>query len=217
MLHFSTTEHALHVVGLQAGDGELAAPSEPPPVAEGADTSLRIHESMINNLSLDALSGRTIYEERVQAAVTNLLGHLPDKMKGDEDGLPWAITFARRQPISVNFADEGFKVTIRGVRYHKGNNSLLAMNIAAAYKIEKSPTGFKAVRQGAIGVFPPDFVPGGGRQLDAQRETMCILLKHRFAKVSSPNFSARGSNSPGNGRRPARCCPSNWFAATAGW
>jgi hypothetical protein len=207
MLHFSTTDRALHVVGLQAGDGELAAPGEPPAVVEGADMSLCVHESMINNLSLDALSGRTVYEEKMQAAVTKLLGHLPDKMKGDEDGRPWVITFARRQPVSVNFADDGFKVTIRGVRFHKGSNSSSAMNISAAYKIEKSPAGFKAVRQGPIEVFPPDFVPGGGRQLDAQREIMRTLLKKRFAKVFEPEFLGEGLELPGKWKAAGKMQP----------
>ena len=167
MLRFSTTERAFTVTGLQAGGGKVAAPGEPPPVtAEGADMTLRLHESMINNLAFDALAGRTIYEEKVQATAVDLLGHLPDKMKGDEDGKPWAITFAPRQPISVTFADDGFRVTIRGVKYFKGSDAHPAMNVSAAYKIEKSPEGdFRAVRQGGIEAFPPGFVPGGGKKL----------------------------------------------------
>ena len=65
-------------------------------MVDGADMSLQIHESMINNLAFDALAGRTVYEEKVQAAAIDALGHLPEKMKGDEDGKPWAITFAPR-------------------------------------------------------------------------------------------------------------------------
>ena len=60
---------ALSLVGLQAGGGKLAAPGLPPPVVEGADMTLRLHESAINNLAFDALAGRTVYEEKVQAAV----------------------------------------------------------------------------------------------------------------------------------------------------
>ena len=116
-------ERAIAVLGLQAGGGKIAAAGDPPPVVEGADMSLRIHESMINNLAFDALAGRTVYEEKVQAAAIDTLGHLPEKMKGDEDGKPWAITFAARQPISVSFADDGFKITIRGVKYYKGDEA----------------------------------------------------------------------------------------------
>ena len=112
--------------------------------------SLRLHESAINNLAFDALAGRTVYEEKVQATVIDMLGHLPEKMKGDEDGRPWAITFAPRQPISVTFADDGFKITLRGVRYCKGAEAYPATNVSAAYKFEKSPEGFKLVRQGPM-------------------------------------------------------------------
>jgi len=87
--------------GVAGWGTKLGAPGAPPPVAAEAEMSLRLHESAINNLAFDALAGRTVYEEKVQAAVTDALGHLPEKMKGDEDGRPWAITFAPRQPISV--------------------------------------------------------------------------------------------------------------------
>ena len=176
-------------------------------MVEGADMSLRLHESMINNLAHDAIAGRTIHEEKVQAAATNLLGELPEKMKGDEDGQPFAITFARRQPISVAFADDGFKVTIRGVEYRKGANKSNAMNITAAYKIEKTPKGFKAVRQGEIEVFPPDFVPGAGQQLDAQRQIMRTLLKKRFAKVFEPEFLGEGLELPGKWKAAGKMLP----------
>jgi hypothetical protein len=206
-LCFSTTEHSLDVTALQASEGKLASPGNPPPVVEGADMSLRIHESMINNLAHDAIAGRTVHEEKVQAAVTNLLGYLPDKMKGDDDSQPFAITFAERQPISVTFADDGFKVVIRGVEYRKGHNKSQAMNITASYKVEKTAKGFKAVRQGDIEVFPPDFAPGGGRQLDAQREIMRTLLRKRFAKVFEPEFLGEGLELPGKWKAAGKMLP----------
>jgi hypothetical protein len=169
--------------------------------------SLRVHESMINNLALDAIGGRTVHEDKLQAAVTDLLGHLPDKLKGDEDGQPFAITFARQKPISVTFADDGFKITIRGVEYRKGSNSSSAMDISAAYKIEQSPKGFKAVRQGDIEIFPPGFVPGKSPQLDAQRQIMRTLLKKRFAKVFEPEFLGEGLELPGKWKAAGKLLP----------
>lgn len=191
-LRFSTTAQAVVLIALQASGGKVAAPGVPPPVVEGADMTLRLHESAINNLAFDALAGRTAYEEKVQAAATDALGHLPEKMKGDEDGKPWAITFDARNPISVSFADNGFRVTIRGVKYYKGADAHPAMNVSAVYKIEKSPKGFKAVRQGPIDVVPPDFKPGSGQQLDAKRQITRILLEKRFAKVFEPEFLGEG-------------------------
>ncbi len=131
----------------------------------------------------------------MQKAVTDTLGHLPDKMKGDEDGKPWGITFATRQPISVTFADGGYKIAIHGVRYYKGDDIHPGMNVSAAYKIEKAPGGFKAVRQGDIQVFPPDFVPG--KQIDARRQVIRKLLEKRFAKIFEPEIVGAGLELPG--------------------
>jgi hypothetical protein len=213
-VRFSTAERAISVLGLQAGGGKLAAPGEPPPVIEGSDMSLRVHESMINNLAFDALAGRTVYEEKLQAAAVDMLGRLPEKMKGDEDGKPWAITFASRQPISVSFSDDGFKITIRGVKYYKGTDAYPAMDVSAAYKIERSPAGFKAVRQGDIRVLPPDLAPG--QQLDARRQVIRTLLEKRFAKVFDPEFLGEGLELPGKWKAAGKLQPIQ-VVARDGW
>lgn len=206
MLRFSTTERAISLVGLLAGGGKLAAPGTPPPVATGAEMSVRVHESMINNLAFDALAGRTVYEEKVQAAAVDSLGRLPEKMRGDEDGRPWAITFAPRQPISVTFADDSLKVTLRGVRFCKGDEvHQVSMNISATYKIEKSVGGFKAVRQGSIEVFPPDFV--AGMQIDARRQVIRKLLEKRFAKIFEPEILGEGFELPGKWKAAGKMLP----------
>jgi hypothetical protein len=207
LLRFNTTAKAVALVAMQAGRGKLAAPGAAPAVVEGADVSIRLHESAVNNLAFDALAGRTIHEEKVQEAVTDALGHLPEKMQGDDDGKPWAITFAAQQPISVNFADNGFKVTIRGVKYYKGNEAYPAMNVSAFYKIEKSPKGFKAVRQGEIEVLPPGFKPGSGERIDAKRTIIRKLLSKRFAKVFEPEILGEGFEMSGKWKAAGKLVP----------
>jgi hypothetical protein len=205
-LAFSTTEKSLFVVALQAG-GKLAAPGAPPPVVDGADMTLRIHESAVNNLAFDALAGRIAHEEKLQATVTDLLGHLPEKMKGDDDGKPWAITFAPQRPITVSFADGGFKITLCGAKYYKGSDAHPAMNVTAAYKIERTPTGFKAVRQGDIEVFPPDFQPGSGQKISAREKVISTLLGKRFAKVFEPELLGEGLELPGRWKAAGKLMP----------
>jgi hypothetical protein len=205
MLRFSSTGRALHLLALQAGGGKLAAPGLPPPVVEGADMTLRLHESAVNNLAFDALAGRTVYEEKVQSAVTKALGHLPEKLRGDEDGKPWAITFASRRPISVSFVDGGFKVSIRGVKYYKGKDGYPAMVISAVYKIEKTATGFKAGRQGEIEVVPPDAEPG--QQIDTQRQIISTLLRKRFGKVFEPEILGKGIELSGKWKAAGKLVP----------
>jgi hypothetical protein len=211
VLRFSTTEQGISVLGVQAGGGKLAAPAAPPPVAEGAEMSLRVHESLINNLAFDALAGRTVYEEKVQAAVTDVLGHLPEKMKGDDDGKPWAITFAPRQPISVTLADDELKITIRGVRFCKGreiHND--PMNISASYKIEKSARGFKAVRKDKIEVLPPSGKMGG------KQVGIAVLLEKRFDKVFEPEILGEGFELSGKWKAAGKMAPIQWVCRD-GW
>ncbi|MEN6405609.1 MAG: hypothetical protein ABFC77_03970 [Thermoguttaceae bacterium] len=214
MVHFSTTERAISLTALQAGDGKLAAVGEAPAVAPGAEMSLRVHESMINNLAFDALAGRTIYEQKVQAAVTDTLGKLPEKMKGDDDGKPWAITFAPRQPISLTLVDNGFTITIRGVKFYKGGDAHPGMNISATYKVERSGKGFKAVRQGDIEVLPPDFKPG--KQIDARRQVIRKLLQKRFAKIFEPEIFGDGFELPGKWKVAGKMTPIQ-VAIKDGW
>jgi hypothetical protein len=219
VLHYSTTERAFSVLGVQAGGGKIAAPGAPPAVADEAEMSLRVHESMVNNLAFDALAGRTVHEDRVQATVIDTLGRLPDKMKGDEDNEPWVISFASRKPISVTFADDGFKISIRGVRFYKGGRSCPNMSIAAAYKIEKSPSGFKAIRQGDIQVFPFDFVPGG--KIGGKQQVMRKLLEKRFARIFEPEMLGEGFVPPGRWKVTGKLLPiqvesrDGWL--TIGW
>jgi hypothetical protein len=215
LLRFGTSETLLSVTGRQAEQGELAAASASPPVADG-DVVLRLHESAVNNLAYEALAGRTIHEEKVQATATDLLGHLPEKMKGDDDGRPWAISFNRRDSISVSFADGGFKIVIHGDRFYKGKEGYPKMNISVVYKIVQSPAGFKAVRQGEIEVFPPDFVPGSGQRIDARQTVIRNLLKRRLEKVFEPEMLGKGIELSGKWKAAGKLMPIE-VVARDGW
>lgn len=187
-LRFSTTDRFLQILGLQAGGGKVGAPNVPPPAMEKTDMTLQLHESAINNLAFDALAGRTIYEEKVQAMTMNLLGKLPKTMQGDKDDKPWAITFASREPVAVSFVDNGFKIRINGVKFYKGADSCDATTVSASYKIEKTPEGFKAVRQGPVEVVAAGEHPNTGATQVATRK----LLKRRFEKILEPEIVGKG-------------------------
>jgi hypothetical protein len=203
LLHFSTTERALGILGLQAGGGKVAAPDAPPPVVEGADMTLQLHESAINNLAFDALAGRTIYEEKVQATAKKVLGKLPEKLKGDQDGKPWTITFAAREPVTVTFADDGFKITINGVKFYKGEEYCDATTVWASYKIKKTPEGFKAIRQGIVNVAPAGERPDTGGRQTAIRS----MLQGRFDKILEPEFVEKGIELSGRWKAAGKLMP----------
>lgn len=214
-LHFSTTKRALSISVLQTCGGNVAAPGAPPPAIHGADLSLRIHESMINNFAFSALAGRTFREEKLQAAVTDLIGYLPEKLKGDEDGKLWTITFSSQQPLSVTFADNGFTIALHGTSYRKGEDIYShPMDISAVYKIEKSNQGFKAVRQGDLRVFPPEMPPHS--KLGDEQQNLRKLLEHRFAKILEPELLFEGLVLPGKLKAAGKLQPIQ-VDAREGW
>jgi len=142
------------------------------------------------------------------------VGQLPEKMHGDGDGKPWAITLAPRQPISLTLADGGFTITLRGVKFYKGQDAHPGMNVSASYKIEKSGKGFKAVRQGDIEVLPPDFEPG--KQIAARRQVIRKWLEKRFAKIFEPEILGDGFELPGKWKAAGKLVPIQ-VEAQNGW
>ena len=199
------------MVGLHAGGGKVGAPTAPPAVGEG-DMTLRLHESMINNLAFDALAGRTVHEEKVQATAINVLGRLPEKMKGDDDGRPWAITFAARQPISVSFADNGYRITIRGVKWLQGWRVVSGHERLGRLQVSEEP--------GRIQAGPPGADRGDvslDEAADRSRKTIIRrLLRDRFEKVFEPEVLAKGMELTGRWKSVGKLVPVE-ITARDGW
>jgi hypothetical protein len=218
-LKFSSDEKALHIRSLRAGTTLIAASAAPPEV-EKADLTLRIHESMVNNYALDAVGGMTIRQERAEKAIIDTFGELPEKMKTEANEEPWGIIFAKKQPVTVTFADDGFKVTIHGAGYYKGDAPQPAMDVSVSYKIEKTADGFKAVRQGDLQIFPPGFDVEKG-QLSAKTQTIRHLLEKRFGKVFEPeiipqDLVLKGKLEKAGKLKPTQCvCRDGWLVL--GW
>src|SRR5262249_47443034 len=59
-LSFSTTRDWLKVVGLQARASELGSTTAPPAAADNAQLSVRVHESLVDNMNAAVMPGRTI-------------------------------------------------------------------------------------------------------------------------------------------------------------
>ena len=216
-LNFSTTAEALHVVGLEAGSDQLAAPDEPPASAEAdADMSLRVHESTINNAAAVALSGMILPEATFQAAMTDLLGQLPERLKSDEKSEPWTIVFARRQPFTVSFADNGFRVTLRARNFYRGDVKKAGMNVTANYKFVQADGVFKAVRQGELEIFPPGFVPNSGQRLPPRLQGERTVLMRRFNKVFEPVLVAKGLTPKGKWAAVGKLEPVE-LSSSSGW
>ena len=214
-LQFSTTTDALYVVGLQAGRSAIGAPDSPPDLKARYDLSLRVHESMPNNLALALLAGQTLDDEGVKKRVIAMRGSLPDSLKDDEDQDPWTITFAREQPVTVLFADGGFHVTIRGQKYTSGDRSFRSMNVSANYKMEPAEKGIRLKRQGEVRIVPPDF-DEKERQLTVAEISLRDILARKFSKIFTEEVVSEGLELPGQWKQAGKLYPQE-VISDKGW
>jgi hypothetical protein len=221
-LDFATTREALYVTSLQADQSQLAAPTVPPGLPEDVDLVLSLHESMINNLAASALAGMTLRAETFNATIVSLLGELPEQLQADEDQGDWAISFSRGgQPISVVFAEDGFRVSVRGRTFYKEGEPYPGMDVTVDYKIAKTEHGFNAVRQGDLRILPPGFVAGRGKKLTPRQVVIRTLLERRFEKIFKPEMMGEGFVPPGEWGKLGKmmpvhlACKDGWL--TVGW
>jgi hypothetical protein len=187
-LKLSSTEEAVHITALRARPFELAAPNPPPAGIASPDLCVRVHESMVNNMAAEAASGMVVDDRQMRYEIKQLLGKVPAALKSEDDK-PWGITFAdeRRhgqQPIQVAFADNRFRLSVRGRAYARADKSYPGkMSVTATYRIEQTPEGPIAVRDGDLEVFPPGFDPQSGRRLSARQQVLRRLLTRSFEKI----------------------------------
>ncbi len=191
LFRFSTTQQSLTLTALQATPYQLGAPDEPPVLKQNHDLAVRVHESMINNLAAALIADRKFTDEDAQQAAIDLLGEIPDKLRKQEDDLPWSITFARREPMTMLFADGSFQLTLRGSAYTSGERSYPAMNITVAYQLKQRDNGATLVRQGDLDILPPGFVEGEST-LSAAQVALRRLIGKKLGKVFEPEIVGEG-------------------------
>ncbi len=213
-LRFSTTDDALRVVSLQAGPAQLAAPGGPPPAPEPADLTLRIHESMVNNSARNALAGLTLNDAEFRLAVEEVLGQLPERLEPVPGEEPWGVSFDRAQPVEVQFADGGFRVTIRGRRYFQADQPHPGMNVSAQYRIVRDDAGFRAVREGEVEVVPPGLADD--QRVGARYQVIRTLLIRRFTHIFQQEFRLEDLELPGRWAELGTM-PVVHFEAENGW
>lgn len=181
-LQYSTDTDFLNVSLLQADDLDLGATTAPPDVVDDGDLRVQIHESAVNNFTTGALAGMLVWEERMQEAVTKLLGELPEELESEEDALPWGIFFQEARPIWVAFGDNEFTFSICGRSFYEGDTRHPGMNVTVTYKIVGEGDNLKAVRQGEVEIFPPGFDPEGDDKLNAEQTAIRRILQRRLGK-----------------------------------
>ena len=83
----------------------------------------------------------------------------------------------------VSLGDGTVRLTVRGSGYTSGDREFDAMDVWATYRIESEAGRYRLVRDGDVQIYPPGFVPGGGKKLSVQQTSLRGILQKRFNKV----------------------------------
>jgi hypothetical protein len=197
MLHLNTDDRRLYVTARKSLADQLAAFSPPPAVDSDAVLAARLHQSFFNNLAEQELAGRTLTKERLEAELEKAGRKMPDSLESDQDQPPWSITFAKRKPVELKVGDGTVRLTVRGSGYTSGDREFDAMDVWATYRIESEAGRFRLVRDGDVQIYPPDFVPGGGKKLSVQQTSLRGILQKRFNKVFDEVIEIKSLELPG--------------------
>jgi len=215
-LRFGTDRQRLYLIALQAEANQVAAPSPPPPVPPQAEMSLCIHESLLNNFAGSALAGMTVTQESFNQGIGKLLGEVPERLRDDDAEEPWAIGFAAALPITVAFADNQIRVSIRGRRFVKGGEAYPGMDVTAVYNIVSDRDGFRAIRQGPLVIVPPGATSEETVKLTSRQVVIKTLLEKRFGRILADELPIEGLQLPGKWEKLGRL-EVTWLEARDGW
>ena len=187
---FSTTPDSFRFVGLHEGGSRFGAPIAPPELDGPADLTMRLHESLVNNMSTALLAGMVLNQARADEITIRVLGELPDKLQED-DREPWSVTFAKPNPVTFRVDGDLVELTVRGHQYTAGTKRYDGMNVTVRYKLACTGHGIKAERQGELDILPPDFVPGKDT-LSTRQQVLRRLLQRRYGKIFEPEMMSKG-------------------------
>ncbi|MCA9120843.1 MAG: hypothetical protein KDB11_11695 [Planctomycetales bacterium] len=116
-----TTDSELLVQLLRAGSFQLAAPGPAPELGGEFDLAARVHESIAGNFSESIIGGVMLTDTRIVEMYQEAEMEVPADLVITNDSDPWAITFARSQPISVEFVNGDVNVAILCQSLHQGD------------------------------------------------------------------------------------------------
>ncbi len=175
-VRFSSSSDTVMVRAVVAGKPH---PSEPPPSLAGRPyMALRIQEVMVAEIAKTELAGKTYTGEDIEKKTKKLGGKDSSKKPVDKE---WSITFVKDKPLEVALVDGVLKAVLRLAEFTSEDDEYTGMDLTVKYKFRKVGDELKAVREGPIEAFPPNFKPG--QKLGARQQAMRSVLQKRFAKV----------------------------------
>jgi hypothetical protein len=207
-------------------EGEVVV--SPPPLPASWDLAFRVHENMIGRLAQTALAGKTCRLDHLESLGDDLLDWLqgriapdstrrPDKNgpripedKAPEDQI--TITFAREDPVRIQFADRHIKVIMQAANYHAGGQDYQGFSVQLPYKLAAENCHLTAIREGPA-VIEAVGVPGPQRKKLPRSEL--AFLRQAF-ETGTERLAIPELNLPTPGNQPGVLTPTT-LKADGGW
>jgi len=218
-LTFSSTRDQLQVRMLQESAGLLAAPDEPPGFGKDHDLALGAHESVITNYGQGVLGGYELTDLRLEKLLKDdLKTDLPEELRVtrpdgtlDPDKDPWSIIFAKELPVRAKFNGGNLWIAIRADGFTRGEGDQPGkykpaitelLEIAAAYKIEKTDKGATLRREGDVQVrFPGRANP---EQIRLGDSPIVTFIRRKFRNLFKDEFIGEGIEMKGEWAKAGR-------------
>jgi len=152
-LRFWTDHEHVRLSLSQHDRNQLAAAEPAPPLPSTYDLAGTVHESMVNNLCESLLGGVTVEDQTWLDVMHLMLGTPPRQLWVHDRAERWSVTFAREQPLLVQFVDGRigilfrFTKIIRGARTHEH-----PVEIQAQFLPQKTTEGPALLREGEMSI-----------------------------------------------------------------
>ena len=211
LFEFATIDGHLKLRMQQSNDRQMAAPGPAPQHDGTPDVGIKIHESLVGNLSEAILGGTVLTGDSLQGLLEDLGAEVPAELQGDT-GEPWSITFSSNRPIRVSFQDNITAISIRGRRFTRGDTVVgNVIDITARYALDMTPTGLKLKRQGDVEV---DYV--NRRSLGVPQIAIKTMLLKKFNSLYKPELEVQDIVLPERWRQAGNLRLKNSHVST-GW
>jgi hypothetical protein len=216
---FSSTAERAGLRMTQHASGLLAAPGAPPEGDAASDLSVRAHESVVTNFGQGLLGGYELTDLRLEALLRDdLETDVPDELrvtlpdgKLDPEKEPWSIIFAKELPVRARFQQGGLWMAIRTDGFTRGEGDTPGkyrpaitelVEIAAAYKIEKTDRGATLRRDGDVQIrFPSRANP---EQITIRDSAIVTFIRRKFRSLFKEEFVGEGITFKGRWARAGR-------------
>lgn len=206
------TDHsALHAEALLADRSQLSAPDMPPPdmplavQGSGRALSVRVHQSLANNIASVYLAGATVEQTEVDARPkfdVKMPEALEKRLKGSSspaavteqeaaDFKPWSLRFRSVRPVSFAFDEQSVQVIVHGAKIKVGDRDFVGWDILFRYVVARVDGKLALALDGPVDARPSLLDPAEGGSVRREQIPIRSILRKELNRMS-----ARGKGAP---------------------